>query len=291
MFRIGHVDIARIEESLGHGFAPDFLFPTAEKDLFAGSAAALGPNFFDAGAGRLMSSIHTWLVRTGRHVILIDTCAGNHKHRPMLPRFHKLDTPFLDRLRAAGVAPEQVDYVICTHVHVDHVGWNTRLVDGRWVPAFPNAKYIIARREIDFWTAQAAAAAPDDLVAILYNDSIRPILDSGQAELVEGDHPLGDEIMLTPAPGHTPGQVIAHLRAGGRRAVFSGDVMHHPIQIGNPHVNSCFCENHDEARATRLRLLESCSETGALLLPAHFGRPHGVHIEARPGGFAFRLPA
>jgi glyoxylase-like metal-dependent hydrolase (beta-lactamase superfamily II) len=291
MFRIGDVSIRRIEESLGHGFAPEMLFPDADPALFRQQGPATAANFYDAAADRLMSSIHTWLVRTPRHVILIDTCAGNHKHRPMMARFHGLETPFLERLKAEGVTPAQVDLVICTHLHVDHVGWNTRLQEGRWVPTFPNARYVISRREVEFWSAQARAAQSDaDLTALIHFDSVQPILDSGQTELIEDGFALEDNFLLRHAPGHTPGQMIARLDRHGERAIFSGDVMHHPIQIGNPHVNSCFCDDAEAARTTRRRVLEECAESGALLLPAHFGRPHGIYVSANATGFGFRLP-
>jgi glyoxylase-like metal-dependent hydrolase (beta-lactamase superfamily II) len=291
MFRVGDVEIRRVEESLGHGFAPSFLLPEAPAELFRQDSPATAPNFYDRAADRLISSIHTWVVRASGKVILIDTCGGNHKHRPGMPRFDQLDTPFLDRLKEAGVTPEQVDIVVCTHLHVDHVGWNTRLVDGKWLPTFPNAKYVIGRREVEFWSgAVKTAQAEEDILSLIFLDSVRPIIDSRQIELVEEGFALDRNFDLEAAPGHTPGQMIGRLERNGERAIFSGDVMHHPIQVENPLVNSCFCDHAADARATRRRILETCVETGALLLPAHFGKPHGIYVSAKGDGFGLRLP-
>src|SRR5262245_12526418 len=163
----------------------------------------LVPHHYSPGHDRLITSIHSWLIRTDRHTILLDSCAGNHKDRPGFSRFHQLDTPFLQRLRAAGVPPEEIDIVLCTHLHADHVGWNTMLVDGRWVPTFPNAKYLFSRTENEIGDPARNPAADIDLQrGDAYRDSVLPVIEAGQAVLVDGDHAIEDGLTIVPAPGH-----------------------------------------------------------------------------------------
>ena len=179
-----------------------------------------------------LSCVHSYVVRTPHHNIVVDTCVGNDKHRPGLAEFNRMQTPWLDNLRATGISPEQVDFVMCTHLHSDHVGWNTRLHDGRWVPTFPNARYVFARREYE--CRERANAADDPNAATAFQDSILPVVVSGQALLVESDFALDDHVYLEPAEGHTPGNVVIHLRSRGSAGVLSGDVLHHPIQVMYP---------------------------------------------------------
>jgi glyoxylase-like metal-dependent hydrolase (beta-lactamase superfamily II) len=161
----------------------------------------------------------------------LDSCASNHKHRPGFPRFHQLDIPFLHRLRAAGVQPEEVDAVLCTHLHSDHVGWNTMLVDGRWVPTFPNAKYLFSRIENEIGDPHRNPAAEADIQrGFAYCDSVLPVIEAGQAVLVDGEHAIDDSLTIVPAPGHTRGHVALWLANTSGRALFSGDVMHHALQ-------------------------------------------------------------
>ena len=204
-----------------------------------------------------------------------------------MPRFHHLDTPFLERLRSAGVTPEEVDIVLCTHLHADHIGWNTLLRDGRWVPTFPNAKYLFSRTEDAFWDPRRNPASSEDPQRnVAYRDSVLPVIESGQAVLLDGGHAIDERMQIEPAPGHTPGHVILKLSEKGERALFCGDVMHHPLQVYAPHWNTRFCELPDEARATRRRVLEHCAEHRALLFPTHFGAPHVAAIHASAGGFS-----
>jgi glyoxylase-like metal-dependent hydrolase (beta-lactamase superfamily II) len=216
----------------------------------------------------------------------LDSCAGNHKNRPGFPRFHQLDIPFLYRLRAAGVQPGEVDVVLCTHLHSDHVGWNTMLVDGRWVTTFPNAKYLFSRTENEIGDPHRNPAAEADIQrGFAYCDSVLPVIEAGQAVLVDGEHAIDDNLTIVPAPGHTRGHVVLWLATTAGRALFSGDLMHHALQIHAPHWNSKFCELPDVARATRWQLIEQCVEHRATLFPAHFGAPHVTRIRALPHGF------
>ena len=292
---IGDVTVTRIEEQLGiAGRPPEQYLAGLERETLARHLDWLVPHHYAPEHDRLITSIHSWLIRTPHHTILLDCCAGNHKDRPWWPRFHQLETPFLERLRAAGARPEDIDIVLCTHLHADHIGWNTVLRDGRWVPTFPNAKYLFSRKENDFWDPRINVALADDPGRrIAYRDSVLPVVEAGQAELVDGILAIDDMLLVEPAPGHTPGHVLLKLDAGSNAGVaagvFCGDVLHHPIQIYAPHWNSQFCELPDEARATRRRVLEHCAERGALLFPTHFGAPHVAAIEAKAGAFAARF--
>ena len=286
--RIGDIEVTRIEERHGPGFAPQQLLRDWDPALLDEHADWLSPNYFDLATGRFMSSIHSWLIRTKHHTILIDTCVGNHKHRPHFERFHMLDTPYLDRLRAAGVTPEEIDYVMCTHLHVDHVGWNTRMVDGRWVPTFPNAKYVFSRVEREYWDPAVNKALPP-VNAGVFEDSVLPVIASGQAQLVEMTDRLGDNLLVEPAPGHAPGHVVFRLLDQGQEGVFVGDVMHHPLQIYRPEMSSQFCTDPAQAEASRRRVLEHCADCAARVFPAHFGAPHVGWVRRKGTGFRFEF--
>jgi glyoxylase-like metal-dependent hydrolase (beta-lactamase superfamily II) len=286
---IGGVSVTRIEEQIGFAsFPPERFLDGLDRALLSLHRSWLVPNHYSPEHDRLITSVHSWLIRTDRHTILLDCCAGNHKERPDFPRFHRLETPFLERLRAAGTAPEQIDMVLCTHLHADHVGWNTMLRDGRWVPTFPNAKYLFSRKENDFGDPRRNPAADaDPQRGIAYRDSVLPVIEAGQAVLIDGAYSLDDAMLIEPAPGHTPGHVILKLTDGDGRALFCGDALHHPLQVLAPHWNSMFCELPDEARTTRRRVLDYCADNRALLFPVHFGAPHVASI-ARTGA-AFSL--
>ncbi|HMH76417.1 MAG TPA: MBL fold metallo-hydrolase, partial [Candidatus Udaeobacter sp.] len=221
---VGRLRIGAVVETAGPT-RPTWLFPSATPEGLDRHRAWLAPHFLDT-EGRLLQSVHTFVVKTPDLTVLVDTCIGNDKDRGGRRPFHMLRTGFLDTLRAAGVAPDAVDVVICTHLHVDHVGWNTRLDDGRWFPTFPRARYLFARREWEHWTSE-----DDDGTRRIMADSVAPVLDAGLAELVSMDHQVTDEIRLEPTPGHTPGHVSVRLTSRGADAVITGDLMHHPVQI------------------------------------------------------------
>ena len=287
---LGEVRVTRIEEMLGYAsYPPDQYFSTWDPDVLARNLDWLVPHHYVPAEGQLITSVHSWLIRTPHHTILLDACAGNHKERQWWPRFHHLDTPFLAKLKAAGVAPEEVDLVLCTHLHADHIGWNTVLKDGRWVPTFPKAKYLMSRTECEHWDPRGKSPeeAADPGRSVAFVDSVLPVLEAGQAQLVDGIHAIDDMLRVEPAPGHTAGHVLLKLAAaGGAGGVFCGDAIHHPLQVYAPHWNSRFCVMPEEARATRRRMLEHCAEHGHWLFPTHFGAPHVAAIEARGDAFA-----
>lgn len=284
--RLGDLTVQRVTEQCGPGFAPDFLYPDWDPAFLAEHRDWMVPTCYDAAEQRFIASIHTWVVKTRHHVVLIDTCCGNHKERPQIPRFHQLDQPYLETLAAAGVAPEDVDYVLCTHLHADHCGWNTRLVDGRWVPTFPNARYVFSKAEHEHWSAPSGDA---DFNANVFEDSVLPVIASGQADLVDGEGAIGDAITIHPTPGHSPGHVAIRVRDGGAEGLFTGDAMHQPVQVFRPEWNSRFCADPTLARRSRRWILEEAAERQARVFSAHFAGPSVGTVSRRGDDFAWRF--
>ena len=284
---IGSTTVTRIEEQLGVSSGkPEQYLLGLDRTLLERHRAWLVPNHYSPQRDRFVTSVHSWLIRTSRHTILLDTCGGNHKERPWSPRFHMLDTPYLSRLAEAGVAPDSIDIVMCTHLHADHVGWNTVRRDGRWVPTFARAKYLLSRREAAYWDPAQNPAMAHDPRRALYADSVLPIVETGQAVFVDDGHCIDDELTVHAAPGHTPGHINVRLRSGAGRAVFCGDAIHHPLQVYEPHLNHAADERPQEAAATRQHVLERCASEGELLFPIHFGAPHVASIRAHGHAFA-----
>jgi glyoxylase-like metal-dependent hydrolase (beta-lactamase superfamily II) len=280
---IGRLRISAIVERAGPT-RPTWLLPDALPPAVERHRAWLAPHFLD-DAGRFLQSIHAFVVQAPGVTAVVDTCVGNDKDRGGRQPFHMMHTAFLDDLRAAGVPPEAVDLVLCTHLHVDHVGWNTRLQDGRWVPTFPRARYLFARREWEHWSGSADA----DTQRIV-GDSIAPVLDAGLAMLVEMDHRVSDEMWLEPTPGHTPGHVSVRLRSGGEEAVITGDLMHHPVQVAEPQWGSHFDSDVQAARKTRRAFCERYADGPVTVLGTHFHHPAG-RIVRHGDGWRFEARA
>jgi glyoxylase-like metal-dependent hydrolase (beta-lactamase superfamily II) len=281
----GPFRIDRVVEFEGPFRAATHLFPPATAGEVLATATSRDPRFFDRPRELLVMAFHALLVRTPTHTIVVDTCLGNDKPRPNVPEWNQRSGAFLQDLAALGVRPEDVDVVLCTHLHADHVGWNTRLVDGRWVPTFPRARHLFARREIDHLRARVGAEGPQVHHGI-WQDSVSPVLDAGLAEFVDdGVHEVVPGVSLHPAPGHTPGGVMVRLDDGRRVAWLIGDVIHHPIQVERPDWYSRFCEDPAGSCASRGRLLELVTDTPARLIPAHFPAPTSVRIVRDAGGY------
>jgi glyoxylase-like metal-dependent hydrolase (beta-lactamase superfamily II) len=181
-------------------------------------------------------------------------------------------------LAGAGVRPEDIDYVLCTHLHVDHVGWNTRLVDGRWVPTFPNARYVFHKDEVAHWREHDYPVTGPGTGDGWFEDSVLPVIAAGKADLVGNDFAVDDAFTILPTPGHSPGHFCVDVRGGGRRAVLAGDVVHHPIQVARPQWNSRFCLDGGQARATRRAFVEAHADTDTTILAAHFATPTAGRI-------------
>jgi glyoxylase-like metal-dependent hydrolase (beta-lactamase superfamily II) len=282
---VGAIGIQRVLELERWPFAPQDLFPEIDDVLVADAAQRLGPTLVDPATGELILVVQSYLLHTDVGVVLVDPCNGNHKPRPNLPPHHDLDTPYLARLRAAGIAPADVACVLCTHLHPDHVGWSTRLQDGRWVPTFPNARHLYARAEYEQMAALHADAPAGGVLADLaatFDDSVLPVVEAGLSTVVEADHEVADGVRLVPAPGHTPGHVVVRLDSGGRRGVVSGDVLHHPIQLDALDLAQAGDADPALAAATRRALVEACADTDVLLLPGHTAPGHIRTIGGRP---------
>lgn len=273
-YAIGDLHLERIHELSGPAVDPWYLLPELPADAIERNRDWFVPTFYDDAENKLILSLHGWIVRTERHTILIEACGGNHKNRPEYPRVHQLNTPWLDRLRAAGVAPEEIDYVFCSHLHVDHIGWFTELRDGNWVPTFPNAKYLMAKREFDDWNPVTRTLPPLPLQGACFADCVAPIVDSGQAVMIEDGHEIDAGLTIEASYGHTLGHCSVRATSRGETGIFCGDVMHSPIEMTYPHINTYACEDQDAARASRRSLLEEAAEFVHALLPAHFPAPY-----------------
>ena len=226
-------------------------------------------------------SVHALVVESQGQRILVDTCVGNDKERP-IPGWDKRQGPFLEDLAAAGLPADSIDTVLCTHLHVDHVGWNTRLVGDKWVPTFDNARYLWNETELDYWLSH-----PEEQMGPVNQDSVQPVLDAGKVDLVKPGHRVTDEVVLEPTHGHTPGHVSVHITSRGEEAVITGDLMHHPIQCAHPEWEAQVDVDKDQAKATRLAFLERYVDRPVLILGTQLRRPTGGHLVR--DGDAFRL--
>ena len=282
---LGGVTVDRVLENEAPLLAPDILFPDFDSEVFDAHRDWLEPNLLQPGTDLLILAFNSYVIRTKHHVILVDTCTGNDKERPHKPRYHMKNWPFLERLAAAGLSPADIDFVMCTHLHVDHVGWNTQLVNGRWVPTFPNARYLFTKDEFEHWQndEKRALYTTDPY----FEDSLLPVIEAEQADFVDMDYAFDDTAWLDPTPGHTPGHVCVHVKGGRGEAVMSGDLMHHAFQCTMPAWNSCFCVDPTASRAMRRAFLERYADTGTLIMPAHFPTPSVGRI--RRHGDAFRF--
>jgi len=279
-WRIGEVTVTKIVEIEVTG-GSRFILPQATyEDVLP--IAWLQPDFADE-RGRLKMSIHALVVEAPSHRIIVDTCLGNDKENRRIPTWNKLQTSFLADLAAAGYARETIDTVVCTHLHVDHVGWNTILVDGRWVPTFPKARYLMGRVEYAHWTSQLER---EDIAAVLA-DSVTPVRDGGLVDLVETDHRVCDEISLVPTAGHTPGHVSVRIASCGEEALITGDFMHHPCQIARPEWSSTADSDPLLARRTREQMLTRLAGTPTLVIGTHFAGRTAGHVVR--DGDVFRL--
>ena len=287
---LGDVTITRVMEYFGPvEMSPETFLPDSPDGAWQRNEHWLAPDFVDPQTNVCVSAIQTWLLRSEGKNILIDTGVGNHKERPYSPVWSHLNTDFLGNLARAGVRPEDVDLVVNSHLHVDHVGWNTYLDDRTWVPTFPNATYLMPRADFDFWNpANDHRARLGRGNQNVFEDSVAPVHEAGQTLLWENSFRIDKNLKLDLAPGHTPGSSVVTLESGTDRALFVGDLLHSPLQIVEPDTNSCFCEDPAEASATRRRLLGRAADTNALVLPAHLGGHGGAEVVRDGNRFAIK---
>ncbi|MBI3636875.1 MAG: MBL fold metallo-hydrolase [Candidatus Rokubacteria bacterium] len=274
---LGEVTLQSIVEIPRSTYPTVSMLPESTAEGVARHHGWLRPHFWDEATNDLGSRIQSWVVRTPQTTVLIDTCVGNDKDRSENALWHRRSGDYLADLASIGVAPERVDVVLCTHLHVDHVGWNTRLVDGTWVPTFPRATYVMPGEEWEYWRYEK-----DECIA----DSVVPIVEAGRATLVEANHVVDPWLRFEPAPGHTPGHVCVRLATKAGQAVFSGDLMHRVVQVAEPQWSSRFCYDGKQAAVTRRAFVERHADSGTLILAAHFPRPG--YIVRENGGHRFQ---
>jgi len=287
-FRMGHMTIDKIPELESVYMPLSFALPDIEGE----DVRRLREWYWDEGMNEDLSlaKIHmpfqSYVLRVNGKNILIDSCNGNHKTRE-LPFCNRLDTPYLARLQEVGLSPRDIDLVLCTHLHFDHVGWNTQLADGKWVPTFPNARYLFTRTDYEFFESRYS----DTLNRAAFEDSILPVVEHGLADLVETDHviehELGSGVWLQGAPGHTPGSCIVHAQCDDHKVIFSGDVFHHPLELVRPETR--FFGDHDSPLAgrTRSELFEKYADSSTVFFPAHFSGVSGGRVCRHKGAYRY----
>lgn len=281
--RVGAATMTRIDET-GFALTPERLFPLWNENDAPALEEHFGTDSLDLTHRRVSLKTHLWVVEIDGHTIVVDTGIGNRKSRPFSALFDQLDNPVLERFAAAGFRPEKVDYVLLTHLHVDHIGWNTHWQDGRWTPVFPNATYAFGQRERDFF-----AMPEGEPRRMVFEDSVLPVIEAGQARAVrdEGEEIL-DGIRFVPTFGHSLGHMAIEIRSRGETALFSGDVMHSALQVLRPEWNSVFCLDQDQAREARRWLLHRAAETDATIFAAHFPETSAGKVKRSSNGFEWR---
>lgn len=280
---VGQTKITSIVES-ETPTSPRFLYKDLDKIGVlqrAEKAPWLRPHFI-SDEGYLLQKIHCLVIDNGEQRIAVDTCIGNDKERSN-DLWDKLQGPFLDDMTKAGYPPESITHVICTHLHVDHVGWNTKLVDGAWVPTFPNARYLFVDNEYEHWKTEESLFEGEDV----FGDSVAPIAEAGLADLVAIDHVVTEGISFQPTPGHTPGHISVRIESDGAKAIITGDMTHNPMQIADPELSSMFDTDQEAARETRKLVFPEWADGETLIIGTHFGSPTAGTMH--PDGDGYRL--
>lgn len=283
VWRIGDVKISRIVEIEATG-GMTRIIPDASRERVMG-IRWLYPNFADE-AGRMRGAIHALLVETPDLAILVDTCIGNDKER-IVPAWNKLQTAFLDDLKTVGRGRDEIDRVLCTHLHTDHVGWNTMWDGDKWVPTFPNARYLFGAKEFAHWRAEMDAAEDNNQQAQVMADSVLPVWDAGLVDLVEQDAKISDEVTLIPSPGHTPGHASVFIESAGETALITGDFLHHPVQFAHPEWSSSPDVDRPQAIQTRRTMYNRFAGSPTLIIGTHFATPTAGYL--KQDGDAWRL--
>jgi glyoxylase-like metal-dependent hydrolase (beta-lactamase superfamily II) len=286
-FKVGSATIDRVEEQRVR--MPIGLF-TDDVAFVRNELGALPRQMLDRADESFQFCFQSWIIRVDGLVVIVDPCNGNGRSRPGFEFMANLDSPWLENLREAGVAPEDVDLVFCTHLHCDHCGWNVRQQDGRWVPTFPNARYIFAEREFRRWDSAARVDEPgadNDYNISMFEEAVRPVVETGQAEIVALPFRVSPSLVVEAAEGHTVGHAMLRLSNGGGAAYFTGDAFHHPAQVHRPELHLRGCDDLEKAIVTRRAIFARASSEGAFLFPAHLAEPHHGRTVTVSGGFAF----
>lgn len=279
--KIGSVAVSRVEELRIPNTIAHF---TTDRNLIATHRHWLSPHYLDA-EDCFDLVFQSWIFEAGGQVVVVDPCTGNGKPHPV-PFFDNLDVPFIERMVQTGYRPQDVDFVVCTHLHHDHCGWNTMLRGGKWVPTFPKARYVMQQAEYDRWGRDRHLHKPFDYNDGVFERSVQPVVEAGLAELVAGDHRLSEALAVQAAPGHTIGHQMLHLVSDARHGLFTGDCFHHPLQLVEPSIPFGDAENQKQVEAMRRKLVAMAADLDALLVAAHLPAPHGVKARREGGGLA-----
>ncbi|MGY8843627.1 MAG: MBL fold metallo-hydrolase [Gammaproteobacteria bacterium] len=286
-WQIGKIKVTRIQELVFPEFSD--VIPAVTKELVK-EIKWLFPHFVTAD-GHLSLSIHSLIVETPTHKLVVDTCIGDGRDRMPMEGMHMLSTNYMRDMQAEGYQPEDMDFVLCTHLHVDHVGWNTRLVDGKWVPTFPNAKYIMDKKDLDFWGSIDADTDIDfmQVQRQVFEDSLMPVINAGLAQPVDAPSIICEGVRLISTPGHTPGHVSVVLESEGQTGLITGDFIHHPIQFHDPALVSPFDVDNEMAIETRRRIFGEYADTPTLIIGTHFAGPTAGTLVTENGTYRLKV--
>lgn len=281
---VGEVEIIQIVEIVDNELFSTFI-PEAKPEKIK-EIKWLTPNFADE-KGKLKAQVQSFLIKSNNKNILIDTCNGNGKDRPNMPTWGNLQTDFLKKFKDIGVSPETIDFVACTHLHFDHVGWNTKLENGKWTPTFFNAKYLFSKQEYEYWIKKPEKEMIDDSNGI--DDSVSPIVAAGLAQFIPDNYRIDENVYFIPTPGHTPHHISVVIESQSKKAIISGDVMHHPCQIASPEWTTLADTYPDQTIETRKKFLDEVKNTNTLIIGTHFSNPVAGKIIKEGNGLIFKF--
>jgi glyoxylase-like metal-dependent hydrolase (beta-lactamase superfamily II) len=276
----GEVTVTRVIDTQGP-FSTARAFPGAPLEEMDKAAAWLVPHFYDPATKNILFNYQSYVVKTPRHTVVMELGYGNDKQRGN-PAMSMRKGPYLANLAAVGVRPDDVDYVLASHFHTDHVGWASQMIGGQWRPAFPNARYLIDKAELDGMTR--GALGPDPGTKIAYEDSIKPVIDAGRAEMIAGGFYIGDGVQVVSTPGHTPGHQSLAIDSMGKRAILCGDILHNPIEVRFPEWEVLFDQDKEAGKAVRRKFCDQYADTDVTVFAAHFGGPTAGKIVSEKGG-------
>ncbi len=281
-WKIGDVEIFQLVEMVDNELFSTFI-PEARPEAVL-KIEWLKKHFIGE-KGNLKAQVQSFMIKSSGKYILVDTCNGNHKDRPGMPTWGKLNTRFLDKFKNIDISPDKIDFVVCTHLHFDHVGWNTTLENGKWVPTFKNAQYLFSQDEYNYWVKKPEKEVIDDFNG--FDDSVSPIVDAGLVKFISDDYRLDSNIRFIPTPGHTPHHISVVIESKGKKAIISGDVMHHPCQIAQIKWTTLADTYPEQTIETRTKFLKEYANTDTLIIGTHFPYPVAGYITEENNNYKF----